>query len=468
MKHITLQLKGQKPLYRQIYDFFVQEIRLGNLSSGEKIPSKRRLAADLNISVNTVDTAYQMLAAEGYLQAHTKSEFTVCKLEKLSFSPVSTALPEEPVIKQWRYNFETSSIDTSLFPFKSWRRIQRDLLAGNPNLLNHGDRRGDFELRNAISKHLHEYRGARCGAHQIVIGAGIEYLLGLLARLFSECVFAIESPGYARTHRILENNGAAITFLPVDTQGLQPDALEQSDAKLVYITPSHQFPTGVTMPVGRRTELLQWASAAPGRYLIEDDYDSEFRFDGRPIPCLQGLDDGEHVIYISTFSKSIAPAIRIAYMVLPEPLLPLFTDVYGFYSCTVNRFDQQTLYRFMEEGHFARHLARLRSAYRIRRDTLVDALKSTLPAKNIAIHGSHTGLHLLLDVKNGMTQQQLVSCAAAQDVRLTGLSSYDWLNTPAITQSPSVVLGYAGIADQTILPAVQALATAWKQPPAPV
>ena len=184
-----------------------------------------------------------------------------------------------------------------LFPCKTWRRIQRDVVS-QPRLLNHGPRNGDEELRMAIARHLREARAARCEPEQIVVGAGIEYLLGILARLFAGRLFAVEDPGYARTHRILANNGAAVAFVPVDGQGMSARALAASGAQLAYVTPSHQFPSGVTMPVGRRTELLQWAEGAPGRYVIEDDYDSEFRFDGRPIPCMQGLDEAGRVIYI--------------------------------------------------------------------------------------------------------------------------------------------------------------------------
>jgi GntR family transcriptional regulator/MocR family aminotransferase len=437
------------------------------LPAGEKLPGKRRLAADLQVSVNTVDTAYQMLTAEGYLTARPRSGFTVCRLERLQLQPHGSAAQRPmassvaPAAHPWLYDFETAVIDTSLFPFKTWRRIQRDLLAGNPQLLNHGPLQGDENLRAAIAKHLREYRGAQCTPRQIVIGAGIEYLLGLLARLFAGAAFAVENPGYARTHRILQNNGAQVMFVPVDTQGMSAQALAASGAQLAYVTPSHQFPTGVTMPVGRRTELLRWACTAPGRYLIEDDYDSEFRFDGRPVPSLQGLDEAGRVIYISTFSKSIAPAIRIAYMVLPPSLLPLYEAAFGLYSCTVSRFEQQTLCRFIAGGHFARHLARLRNVYRQRRDALVAALEDALGAENITVRGEHTGLHLLLEVHGALSGTQLVQRAAAQGVRLNGLFAYDQL-PHAAKDEPVVVLGYAGLPPEQIPRAAAALAQAWK------
>ncbi|MEG2286796.1 MAG: PLP-dependent aminotransferase family protein, partial [Ruthenibacterium sp.] len=411
MQSLTLRFTSEGPLYHQLYARLADDIRAGCLAAGEKLPSKRRLAEQLHISLNTVDTAYQMLVAEGYLAARPRSGFVVCRLEQpvpsaaqragchgqtdaaLCSREAGTApranagaaaadLPQTAFDAAFgagsaaRYHFETAAIDTTLFPFKTWRRLQRDLLAGDPSLLNHGHRQGDENLRRAIATYLHEFRGAQCAAEQVVVGAGIEYLLGLLARLFAGRTFAVEDPGYARTHRILENSGANVAFVPVDSEGMTVDALRASGAQLAYVTPSQQFPTGVTMPVGRRTALLHWAAQAPERYLIEDDYDSEFRFDGKPLPALQGLDDGTHVIYISTFSKSIAPAIRIGYMVLPPALLLRYREEFGFYSSTVSRFEQQTLCRFMDEGYFARHLARLRIAYRQRRDALVAALQS--------------------------------------------------------------------------------------------
>ncbi len=460
MESITFVPCGIVPLYQQLYTYFVAEIRAGQLKKGEKLPSKRRLAADLQLSVNTVDTAYQMLVAEGYLVARAKSGFYVQAAERLS-APVARQQPRifSAQKKQYRYNFETASIDTSLFPFKTWRRLQRDILAGNPSLLNHGQRQGDENLREAIATYLHEYRGAQCSAAQIVVGAGIEYLLGLLARLFCDKVFAVENPGYARTHRVLENSGASVNFVPLDAGGLSVEALKKSAATLAYVTPSHQFPAGITMPAGRRADLLQWAQETDS-YIIEDDYDSEFRFDVKPLPCLQGLDDSGRVIYISTFSKSIAPAIRIGYMVLPEKLLPRFEAEFGFYSSTVSRFEQQTLCRFMQDGYFARHLNRLRNAYRQRKNALVSALNDAFGRQNITISGSHTGLHLLLQLHSGMTEAQLCATAENCGVHVNGLSAYyqkDIEACPAAT----VVLGYAAMSCADIENAVALLKTAW-------
>lgn len=461
----ALDRAGQA-LYRQLYEYFIREIRTGRLAAGEKLPSRRRLAADAGVSVNTVDTAYGMLAAEGYVEARPRSGYVVCRLEARPAAPARRAPPPAPpraAAPRWRFNFATSTIDTGLFPFKTWRRIQRDVLAQDPSLLNPGPRMGDENLRAAIAVHLHEYRGAVCTPEQVVIGAGIEYLAGLLAQMFRAETFAVEDPGYSRTARILANAGAQAAFVPVDSQGMDADALAASGARLAYVTPSHQFPTGVTMPAARRYELLRWAAAAPERWIIEDDYDSEFRFDSRPLPCLQGLDEAGRVIYIGTFSKSVAPAIRVAYMVLPAGLLGRWQAMYGSYSCPVSRMEQQTLCRFMESGAFARHLARLRIAYRRRRDALVQALHRRLGGA-VRVYGAHTGLHLLAALPGAPGEKALVEAAAARGVHCTALGDYRQGLVPADAPDaavPAAVLGYAGLSEGQIGPAVDALADAW-------
>lgn len=268
-------------------------------------------------------------------------------------------------------------MDPALFPFRTWARLQKELLYSSPELLTHGDAQGDIELRQALADYLEEYRGVQCRAEQVVVGAGLEYLLGLLAPLLPGPA-AVENPGYPRARRVLENNGVSCCCLPVDADGLSIEALSRSGAAVCYVTPSHQFPTGATMPAGRRAELLHWASRRPGeRYIIEDDYDSEFRFDTRPLPSLQGMAGADGpVVYLSTCSRSLAPSIRIAYMVLPIQLLPAWRAAYRLYSSPVSRFEQQTLARFINEGYFTRHLARERVAYKARRDALVRALNA--------------------------------------------------------------------------------------------
>ena len=340
-----------------------------------------------------------------------------------------------------------NGVDPELFPFRTWARLQKELLYSSPELLTHGDAQGDLSLRQALAEYLEEYRGVRCGPHQIVVGAGLEYLLGLLAPLLPGPA-AVENPGYPRARQVLENNGISCCCLPVDEDGLSIRALSESGAAVCYVTPSHQFPTGVTMPAGRRAELLHWAARRPGqRYIIEDDYDSEFRFDTRPLPSLQGMAGADGpVVYLSTCSRSLAPGIRIAYMVLPEHLLPAWHAKYRLYSGTVSRFEQQTLARFITGGYFTRHLARERVAYKARRDALTAALNAAFAPGELTLTGLHTGLHLLAHLRNAPPDAALHAAARAQGVRLSLLSDYD-LTGSGSTAPGTFVLGYGSLAD---------------------
>ena len=455
MVHLTTALDAASavPLYEQLYQSLAQEMRTGALAAGTRMPGKRRLAAELSVSVNTVDAAYQMLAAEGYLESRERSGFYVQEYLALPARPAGVPepqplhLPEPPPAPPVRYDLSTRGVDPGLFPFRTWARLQKELLYSSPQLLTHGEAQGDPALRQALAEYLSEYRGVQCGAHQIVVGAGLEYLLGLLAPLLPGTA-AVETPGYSRARQVLENNGVRCCCLPVDADGLSLAALNQSEAAVCYVTPSHQFPTGVTMPAGRRAELLHWAARRPGeRYIIEDDYDSEFRFDTRPLPSLQGMAGADGpVVYLSTCSRSLAPSIRIAYMVLPEHLLPAWREKYRLYSGTVSRFEQQTLARFITEGYFTRHLARERVAYKARRDALAAALNAAFAPGELTLAGLHTGLHLLAKLKDPPPDAALRRAAEAQGIRLGLLSDYDLTgNAPS---AGTLVLGYGSLADE--------------------
>lgn len=453
-----LNSRSKVPLYQQLYEALAKAIQEGTLQAGEKLPGKRSMGGQLGVSVNTVDTAYQLLTAEGYLESRPRSGFYVAQVQQLEQCPVLPVenplpLPEEP-----RFNLSTGSIDNSLFPFRTWGRIQKELLYSRPQLLSQGVGQGDFSLREALAQHLAQYRGVRCSPQQIVVGAGIEYLLGLLVPLLGDTI-AIENPGYPRAKKVIANGGASCLPISVDGQGLSVEELNQKDPQAVYVTPSHQFPTGVTMPVGRRTALLGWAYQKPHRLIVEDDYDSEFRFDLRPLPSLQGMDQQGRVVYISTFSKSLAPSIRIACMVLPPCLQQKWNQRYGGYASTVSRFEQQTLCRFIQEGHFSRHLARLRNRYRKRMEQLYHELTMRL-GKKVKISGSHTGLHFLLTFPC-CNEQELIEAAKQQGISVTGLSQYS-IGSPKEKRAV-ILVGYGGLPEEQIPAAAQSLQQAWSK-----
>ena len=476
MLHLPLALSADPhlPLYRRIYEGLAGQIRSGTLAAGTRLPGKRTLAAELGVSVNTVDTAYQMLAAEGYVAAHPRSGFTVASLWDIlpqlgAVQPPQAAAPAPPpaavpaAAAPVRFDLSTGSIDTGLFPFRTWGRIQKELLYSAPELLAHGEGQGDANLRGALAGYLAAYRGVACTPEQIVVGAGQEYLLGLLAPLLaSSAPCAVEDPGYAAARTILGNSGVPCVPVAVDEGGLSLSALAASGANLCYVTPSHQFPTGVTMPAPRRAALLRWAANAPHRYILEDDYDSEFRFDQKPLPSLQGMAGANGtVVYLSTVSKSLAPSIRIAYMVLPLSLLRAWRARYGGYASTVSRFEQQTFRRFLEEGYFTRHLARMRNLCKARRDALCAALYAAFGKENIRLAGLHTGLHLLLTLPDGAAEAALVRAARQAGVKLAGLSDYYVPARRALCPPHTVILSYGALAPEDAPAVAEALALAW-------
>ena len=463
MEAITVLLSQQskKPLYLQLYEALTKEIKEGRCPAGERMPSRRRLAEHLKISLNTVDSAYQMLAAEGYIKSVPRSGYTVCPLERLPVSretppPIPAAAPMSAL----PYDFSISTVDAGAFPFSTWARISKDVMYHQPELLAHGDRQGDSCLREALSRYLRQARGVRCAPEQIVVVSGMEYLLMILCELIGrEKVFAVENPGYPRVVEALSNAGGRVRPLSMDGDGLSAVELSVAGASAAYITPSHQFPTGTVMPIGRRSELLCWAYEQPGRYIIEDDYDSEFRFSGRPIPALQGMDSKGRVVYIGTFSRSIAPSIRISYMILPPELLERYRAAFSRYSASVSRFEQHTLYRFLEGGYYERHLNRSRSRYKKRLETLVGCLRQGRLANKIQVIGAQAGLHFLLQVQNGMTERELIDKARLRGVKIAGLSSYCF---PPLTPSEStLIMGYAHFTSQQIREAAALLEQVW-------
>ena len=462
MLELHLTPDRQEHLYMQIYNHITAQIRSGQLTPGSRLPGKRSLAAQLAVAVNTVDTAYQMLLAEGYLESRQRSGFFVLPYTDLLKPATQEKVATQPAEKSdHRFDLSTGSVDTSLFPFRTWGRIQKELLYNGEDLLHHGNRSGDEDLRRAIAQYLRAYRGVECANEQVIVGAGMEYLLGLVAQLLRGSTAAIENPGYGRSRTILENCGVSCRCVDIDESGLAMETLEASGANLCYVTPSHHFPTGGTMPVGRRAQLLQWAQSGDGRYILEDDYDAEFRFDMRPLPSLQGMaGPGGPVIYLCTFSKSLAPGIRIACMVLPTSLLPRWREKFGTYANTVSRFEQQTLRRFLEDGHFTRHLSRMRKAYKNRMELLCDALETFLGKDRITLQGRHTGLHLLLTLHNAPGEEKMIRAAAREGVQLRGLSEY-YMERRNSCPPNTVVIGYASVADKDIPELVAALHRAW-------
>ncbi|MBD5084450.1 MAG: PLP-dependent aminotransferase family protein [Clostridiales bacterium] len=444
------------PLYDQLYRHIAAAIQSGTLSPGSKLPSKRRLCALAGVSMSTVETAYSLLAAEGYVLAKPRSGYVCADL--LPPAPAAPAsVPEAAPVPtpKWAYDCSTSAVDTSAFPFSSWARITKEAVYENPGLLQRGSPQGDAPLRTALAELLAQYRGVRCSPEQVVVGAGADYLLSLLLQLLPEQkAIALEDPGYPAAYAAASLHGREAVPIPVDSEGMCPEALEKSAAGLAYVVPSHQFPMGVTMPAGRRSRLLHWAASAPNRWLIEDDYDSEFRYSSRPIPALQGLDRAGRVVYMGTFSRSIAPAIRVAYMILPPELLERYRATFSHGACTVSRFEQESLRRFLAQGLYGRHLRRTGNLYRKKCALFAGALEE-IPG--VTVSGADAGLHFLVTLPR-FSEGELVARAAAKSVGIHPLSRY----CHAVEAKPStMVLGFAGLTETELGKAAALLKEAW-------
>jgi GntR family transcriptional regulator/MocR family aminotransferase len=467
MLAIFLDKKAGTPLYEQLYKAVRIRIENGILSGNEKMPSKRRLAAELSISQITVENAYSQLVAEGYLRTVPKSGFYVETYGR--FAPDSKGRASNPVLSEpalepvFRYDFKTNVVDPDRFPYAIWAKLAKETFSRpESGMLNFTDPQGSYELRKAIAAHLAAYRGILADPAQIVVGAGSEYLLGgVIGLLGKETVAGIENPGYAKVRRTFQNHGVPTIPIRLDDQGLCVEDLEKTKATLVHVTPSHQFPSGIIMPVGRRLGLLQWALSGKNRFILEDDYDSEFRFSGLPIPALQGLDRSGKVIYFNSFSKSLAPSLRIGYMVLPPELLGRYRASFPSCPCSVSNFEQAILTRFLTEGYFERHLNRMRNAYKERRDLLVATLMKSTLFPVLEVQNDDAGLHFLLKVRNGMPEAELVRRAREVGVNIAGLSAY-FLSPADEIPEATLVVGYSGFPSEDVETAISLLETAWQ------
>ena len=358
-------------------------------------------------------------------------------------------------------DFSTRGIDLDSFPFNTWRRLSRNTLVDdNKEMFAVGIRRENMssEQRSAII--FSSARGVSCRPEQILVGAGSEYLLMLLSQLLGrETGIALENPTYRQAYRVLKSLGHLVVPVKMDRYGMDVLDLEQSKTQAAYVMPSHQYPTGIVMPVKRRQELLSWAYRGENRYVIEDDYDSEFRYKGRPIPALQGMDQGGRVIYMGTFSRSIAPAIRVGFMVLPGELLSRYRSQAGFYACTVSRIDQKVLYHFITGGYYERHLNRMRAVYKGKHDALLSGLKEL--EDMFWIRGEYAGIHVLLTHKGQMPEKELIERAAGEGVRVYGMSEAVIGENKDLVPS-TVILGYANLKEKEIQEGCMRLARAWK------
>lgn len=457
---------GSDSLYTYLYKCIKNDVLSGVLAPGSKLPSKRSFAKNLGISTITVENAYAQLLAEGYIYSLPRKGFFVTDLsERSPKSPKANAENFHLFAEKqsYRADFVSNKTNPDNFPFSVWAKLMRETISDkHDELMANAPCGGIIELRTAISQHLKQFRNMDVDPEQIFIGAGTEYLYGLIIQLLGhDKIYAAESPGYQKIARVYESNGAECRYVGLDSEGVLVSELEEKKADVAHVSPSHHFPTGLVTPISRRYELLGWASREEGRYIIEDDYDSEFRLSGKPLPTLQSIDIQEKVIYMNTFAKSLSSTIRISYMVLPRHLAEKFYQTLSFYSCTVSNFEQYVLARFISGGYFEKHINRMRTHYRRIRDELLSAIKESPLSSKVLISEEEAGLHFLMEVRIMHSDEDLVRIAAQHGIHISCLSQYTLPaeKTPDLAEHHAhiLVMNYSGIKTEEIEYAISQL-----------
>ena len=487
---LTYDLKNRKnrSLYEALYDNIRQDILNGNLTDDERLPSKRALARHLGVSITTVENAYERLQNEGYIYSKAGSGFFVEPRPEqprqgvapsgffygASVAPNDYPHPmastmgrytgdlvrsenEEEEEERFSIDFKGNSCSLSLFPISVWTKLMRQILSdSNRELFADIPYNGLLSLRQAIADYLRRYRGMKVSPSQIIIGAGTEFLYQRLIQILGPAtVFAFEDPGYKKLSHICNRSGLATQFIPIDSEGLSVRALRQTYTTTVHVSPANHFPTGTIMSLRRRNDLLNWAAESPYRFIVEDDYDSEFTSSQDLIMPLYSLDRHQRVIYINTFSKVLVPSIRISYMILPEILMQSYRQSLGFYACTASGFEQQTLARFINEGYMERHVDRLKNYYGKKRQMFIDALQESPLSKRISVMTGSAGTHLLLPVNTRMTDKEIHRAARDIGVQLSLLSDYS--QRPRVTDLRTLVINFAGMEAEDVETAIQML-----------
>lgn len=482
MRAYDFSKRGKISLYEYLYECLKKDILEGRIAAGEKLPSKREMALLHDISVKTVENAYGQLIAEGYLEAMEKRGYFAAKVSHENYhihrgekerNEKSACRSETQAEKNCGLesrgresrkqeagegssaplpcfaDFTSSNTTTcAKFPLSRWNRVMRETLSSQDVLLlQTAPFQGVEKLRREISAYLSRNRGMEVDPECILVGAGTEYLYGRLLRLLQKDRYAVEDPGYRKIARIYRDSGAECCYIPVDESGICTEKLRESGAEVVHVSPGYHFPLGTVMPIARRQELLAWASEAPGRYIVEDDYDCEFRYSGRPIPSIQSMDRQQRVIYLNTFNKTLSPALRVGYMVLPEPLMACYEQSMNYYSNTVSSFEQFALAEFMEKGYFERHISRMRKYYREYRERIRLILKeSVLPISKTG--GDEAGTRILVELVTTLSDAQIKQEAAKVGIKLECLSEFCQERKEMFAHT--LILNYADM-DETVM-----------------
>ena len=419
--------KNKGHLSKELYKALKRDIEEGNLKRGEKLPSKRAFARNCSVSTITVQNAYDQLVSEGYITAYEKKGYFVSDGVGKKRAAVSFVVKEEEEkAKMDLPDLSNNRVREDNFPFSIWSRLMRKTMAEKQKqLLSPMATEGVYELRKAISHHLSSFRGMAVSPSQVLVGAGTEYLYSLIIQLLGrDKTYAIEDPGYMKLERIYESNGVKSTRVQLDEKGLSLEMLEDSGADIAHISPNHHDPTGITMPLDRRYEILSWAAGKEDRYILEDDYDSEFRVSRNPFPTLYTLDGSGSVIYMNTFSKSLASTVRISYMVLPFDLAERFKEKLSFYSSTVSSFEQYTLASFILDGYFEKHINRMRLFYIRQRKAILSLIYSSPMKDRCSVIENDSGLHFILRLHTTLSDEKVKEILKEEGIKISALSDF--------------------------------------------
>lgn len=463
----SLNREDGKPLYESLYDHIKEDILQGRLKAGDRLPSKREMATDNHISLTTVVNAYNQLLMEGYLVSQEKVGYFVADLHTMNVASEAKRETEtqEPLQEantlyqedQWFADFCSNNTLYHYFPFSKWKTVLRSVLTDyGLELIMRGDPFGNRILREQIADYLYRSRGIRTSPELIVIGAGIEFLYyRLITILPNNAVYATENPGYRKISRIYDAYGLAWQSIDMDRKGIDMHDLEKSRASVVHVSPEHHYPLGTLMPMKRRQELLSWAASQTDRYIIEDDFDCEFRYDQKPIPALKSMDMHGRVIYMNTFSKTLSPAIRISYMVLPRALMERYISTTSFFTNSASNLEQIALARFMKEGLFERHLRRIKKLYQQEGEKLKEILSQSKDIPILGISEGNNGTHLLVQLDTKESDKQIKQRAAEQGINVTFLSNF--CTKPDPKYDHIMILNFSDLNEETQREAIRRL-----------
>ena len=399
----VLKNTDSKPLYQQLFLQIQEKILSGKLPAHFKLPSIRDLAEELSTSRNTIEGAFQELCAEGYIYSKSRSGYFVSDIELDLATAANVPYPKQDLhpklAERYRFDFHPARLDPEVFPSTHWRRCLIDSVhteAGG--FSEYSDPQGEWGLRCNIQFYLERSRGVHCSPDQIIISSGLQQNLEIVAQLIREghSSVAVENPGYHLPREVFRNLGFIINPINIGSSSLNPDTLKSSASTVVYITPSHQMPLGYVMPVADRLKLISWADAGE-KFIIEDDYDSELRYVGRPIPSLQGLSPQGNIVYLGSFSKVLSPAFRLRYMVRTARLVDTYNKKFRNYLSPVPILTQRAMISFMEQGHWEQHLRRVRIFYKKKHDLMLQAIEQCFGNKAKVI-GQGAGLHIVLEL----------------------------------------------------------------------